>query len=151
MQQIRNSALLRAAQTAADTESPDPHTRVACWLISAVTSTVLVKGYNTFPQRIENTAVRWDRPQKYHYVVHAEANAIAKAAKDGISVKETQAVLTLFPCACCCKLLIQSGIQSIVVPRPNWRDPRWKEDFLLSQELLQEAGIDIQYVLQDLL
>lgn len=151
MQQIRNSALIRAAKTAAESESLDPHTRVACWIISPVTSTVLVKGYNTFPQGIENTPFRWDRPEKYRYVVHAEANAIARAAQDGVSLKEQQAVLTLFPCASCCKLLIQSGVQGIIVPHPNLRDLRWKDDFILSQELLKEAGISVQYVLPDLL
>lgn len=80
---------------------------------------------------------------KYAYVVHAEANAVAYAAKWGISIDKTTAVLSLFSCANCTKLLIQSGVAAIVAPEPDMQSPKWKEDFVLAQELLQEAGIKV--------
>jgi dCMP deaminase len=46
--------------------------------------------------------------------VHAEQNAIADAAKRGISVNGTTAYITHYPCVHCAKLLIASGINSVI-------------------------------------
>ena len=46
-------------------------------------------------------------------VVHAEANAIAFAAKKGISVENCQLFVTLSPCMNCANLIIQSGIKEV--------------------------------------
>jgi len=47
-------------------------------------------------------------------VVHAEANAIAFAAKEGISTKNCTLYVTLSPCMNCSNLIIQSGIKKII-------------------------------------
>lgn len=151
MQQLKNAALIRAAMSAADQESFDPDTRVACWLISPTTSEVFVRGYNTFPRSIDNMPARWERPAKYKYVVHAEANAVATAARNGKRTDGLHAVLTLFPCSDCCKLLIQAGIAGIIVPRPDWSSVRWRDKYIISKELLKESGISVQFVLPELL
>ena len=46
--------------------------------------------------------------------VHAEQNAVAHAAKKGISLNLGTAYITMEPCFSCAKLLIQSGILRIV-------------------------------------
>lgn len=46
--------------------------------------------------------------------VHAEANAIAFAAKYGIALNGAKLYCTYSPCLECAKLIIQSGIQSVV-------------------------------------
>jgi len=43
-------------------------------------------------------------------VVHAEANAILYAAKEGIALKGCSIYITLSPCIECSKMIIQSGI-----------------------------------------
>ncbi|HEY9741899.1 MAG TPA: dCMP deaminase family protein [Coleofasciculaceae cyanobacterium] len=43
--------------------------------------------------------------------VHAEANAIAQAAKHGISTEGASIYVTLEPCLSCLKLIISAGIQ----------------------------------------
>lgn len=46
--------------------------------------------------------------------VHAEANAICFAAKEGISVNGATLYVTLSPCLNCAKLIINSGITRLV-------------------------------------
>ncbi|MBR8830793.1 MAG: tRNA-specific adenosine deaminase [Chroococcopsis gigantea SAG 12.99] len=45
--------------------------------------------------------------------IHAEANAIAQAAKHGISTQGASIYVTLEPCLSCLKLIISSGIKSV--------------------------------------
>jgi dCMP deaminase len=47
-------------------------------------------------------------------VLHAESNAILKAAKTGISTDGSTLYLTTSPCIDCSKLIIQAGIQRVV-------------------------------------
>lgn len=47
-------------------------------------------------------------------VIHAESNAILKAAKSGHAVEGSTLYLTLSPCLDCCKLVLQSGIKRVV-------------------------------------
>lgn len=54
-------------------------------------------------------------------VVHAEANAIAYAAKEGISTKDCTLYVTLSPCINCANLIIQSGIKRVVY-NESYRD-----------------------------
>jgi dCMP deaminase len=46
-------------------------------------------------------------------VIHAEANAIAFAAKNGVSTDGCDMVLTHSPCYDCSKLIIQCGIKNV--------------------------------------
>jgi dCMP deaminase len=50
--------------------------------------------------------------------IHAEANAIAQAARHGISTEGATCYTTVLPCWTCLKLLINSGIARVV-----WKDP----------------------------
>ncbi len=45
--------------------------------------------------------------------VHAEANAIAQAAKNGVSLNGTEIYITSSPCWTCFKLLANAGIMKI--------------------------------------
>ena len=45
--------------------------------------------------------------------VHAEANAIAQAAKHGISTNGASIYVTLEPCVSCLKLIISAGIKQV--------------------------------------
>ena len=70
------------------------------------------------------------------YAVHAEQNAIAQAAKLGISVEGATLYCTHQPCVICSKMMINSGIKRIVY-RHGYPD-----DFSL--KLLKEAGVQIE-------
>ncbi|MEP0875602.1 dCMP deaminase family protein [Funiculus sociatus GB2-M2] len=50
--------------------------------------------------------------------VHAEANAIAQAAKHGISTDGASIYVTLEPCLSCLKLIISAGIYEVFYETP---------------------------------
>jgi len=66
--------------------------------------------------------------------VHAEQNAIADAARRGISVQGATAYITHFPCIHCAKILAASGIRAIKYFHSYRNDP-------LVTEILEESGI----------
>ena len=70
------------------------------------------------------------------YAVHAEENAIAQAAKIGVSVDGGTLYCTHQPCVVCTRLIINSGIKRIVYKNG------YPSDFSL--ELLKEAGVKIE-------
>lgn len=62
---------------------------------------------------------------------HAEQNAIAQAAKIGISVDGATLYCHMTPCYACAKILINSGIKKVVVLKDYHRGQRSKEIFAL--------------------
>lgn len=67
-------------------------------------------------------------------VIHAEINAIAKAARQGISVKGATMYVSISPCIECAKLIIQSGISKVIY-KEEYRDRA-------GLELLTKAEVD---------
>lgn len=50
--------------------------------------------------------------------IHAEANAVADAARRGVSLLGSTAYVTALPCWNCFKLLVQAGIKRVVYDEP---------------------------------
>ena len=73
---------------------------------------VISFGYNGTPAGMDNTCEENDVTKDE--VIHAEMNAILKAAKSGNAVDGSTLYLSLSPCQNCCKLIIQSGIKRVV-------------------------------------
>jgi len=71
-----------------------------------------------------------------HSVIHAESNLIAKAARDGLSLKDATIYLTHSPCATCALLLIQTGISRVLYLKDYRLD--------LGTSLLKQANIRIE-------
>jgi len=69
-------------------------------------------GYNGTPAGVDNCCER--HGITVPEVIHAEMNAILKAAKTGYSVDGASLYLTLSPCVECAKLILQSGIKRVV-------------------------------------
>jgi len=69
-------------------------------------------GYNGTPSGMDNACEKDD--VTLAHVIHAECNAILKAAKTGNSVDSSTLYLTLSPCLDCSKLILQSGIKRVV-------------------------------------
>jgi len=69
-------------------------------------------GYNGTPAGMDNTCEK-DGVTLPH-VIHAEVNAVLKAAKCGNSVDGSTLYLTLSPCLDCSKLILQSGIKKVI-------------------------------------
>ncbi len=123
--------------------SKDPHTKVGCIILR--NDTILSTGVNGFPRKVPENEENWERPRKYLFVTHAEANAIANSARDGISIFGGTAFITMFPCHECSKIIIQSGISSIYCPEPDYSNERWCQSHVISLELLVSVGINIEY------
>lgn len=50
-------------------------------------------------------------------VIHAELNCLLKAAKEGVSVLESQVFVTHAPCIKCASMLVQSGVRKVYYNR----------------------------------
>ena len=78
-------------------------------------------GYNGTPSGMNNTCEEDD--VTFPHVIHAEVNAILKAAKTGNAVDGSTLYLTLSPCLDCSKLILQSGIKKVVYLN-EYRNPQ---------------------------
>ncbi len=70
--------------------------------------------------------------------VHAEANAVAQAAKHGVRIDEAEIYVTASPCLTCFKLIANSGIRKIFF-KEFYRDNR-------ITEYAQQAGVTLVYM-----
>lgn len=100
-------------------------------------------GYNGFPRGTSDGKELYaDREVKHLRVVHAEANAVAAAARVGVSLKGTTAYVTHPCCAQCAALLIQAGVSRVVIPGAAELRPEWKKSALAGVILFAEAGVE---------
>ena len=74
---------------------------------------IISDGFNGMPSEMDNNCEDRFRLTKWE-VLHAEANAILKCARRGISCDDATIYLTLSPCRHCAKLIFQSGISRVV-------------------------------------
>ena len=68
--------------------------------------------------------------------VHAEQNAIAFAAKNGISVNHSTMYVTHYPCLNCTKLIIAAGIKKVIHLHDYNNDP-------VAGQLFDQGGVEI--------
>ena len=71
--------------------------------------------------------------------VHAEANAVAHAARRGTPLLASVAYVTVHPCVDCAKLLASAGVTKIV-----FRDPYREDTDATVDELMAEAGVRVE-------
>jgi dCMP deaminase len=128
-------------------ESDDPDTQVICYIGNAPSGDTS-SGANSLPQQVKVTHTRTHRPEKYTWLQHAEAVAIAKAARYGQCLYGATAITNWFPCAACAGLLINAGIKKVVGDREVYEqrrsDPRY--GFAEAMTMLQEAGVAIEWL-----
>lgn len=118
--------------------SKDPSTKVGSVIVDT-RRRVTGLGYNGFPRGVRDEAERYaDKPTKYALVVHAEANAIMNC---GIIPRYHTLYSSKAPCSECAKLIVQSGISTVV--SPSW-DPsgRWAVDSEFSRIILGEGEVE---------
>lgn len=126
--------------------SKDKSRQVGCVVVGSG-NFVLTIGYNGFPRRIDDDKEhRHQRPAKYLWTEHAERNAVYAAAHNGTSLSGAKMYLPWFPCVDCARAIVQAGIVELIAIRPNTTDPKWGNDFVVSQELLDEAGVKVRYL-----
>jgi dCMP deaminase len=124
--------------------SKDPGTKVGCVLVNE--RRILSTGYNGFPQTISDDLERYiDREYKLSVTVHAEANAILNAAKNGTKVEGSTLYVTFPPCSQCASAVIQAGVAQVVCPNPVTAPERWRSNFQAASNLFYEAGVKVLY------
>jgi len=107
---------------------------------------ILTTGYNGAPSGVLSCAEKGECLRKklnipsgtrheLCYAVHAEQNAIAQAAKLGISVQGATLYCTHQPCVICAKMIINSGISKVVYKYG------YPDEFSL--QLFNEAGVEV--------
>lgn len=124
------------------TWSRDPSTQVGAVIVRP-DKTVASIGFNGFPRGVNDDPARYaDKPTKYAFVCHAEANAIlaAKESLHGCTIYSSP----LYPCNECAKMIVQSGISRVVTR--FYTDSSWKTSNGYSKIMFEEAGIDVTII-----
>lgn len=109
---------------------------------------ILVTGYVGSPAGVKHcdevghemhTVILEDGTQSKHCIrtAHAEQNAIANAARNGISVNGGTVYCQMTPCYTCAKILINAGIVRIVAKKDYHASKR-------SKEIFKEANISLE-------
>ena len=130
-------------------KSKDPSTKVGCIIVND-DNVILSTGFNGFPRGVDETVEsRWERPEKYHWVEHAERNAVFNAARVGVSLNGAKAYLNWEPKPCleCTRALIQSGIKELIGPNRKFGGRGAGKHYSIDCfEMLEEAGVKVRYV-----
>jgi deoxycytidylate deaminase len=107
---------------------------------------MIATGYNGFPSTLSDSLELYEnRDYKLAVTVHAEANAIMNAAKNGAKTQSCTAYVTFHPCSQCAASLIQAGVATVICPDPATAPERWRASFKLANDMLYEAGVKLLY------
>lgn len=117
------------------TNSKCKRNQVGCLVVK--NKTIISDGYNGTPTGFPNECEDLEN-NTLAYVLHAEANAITKLAKNTVNSENSTMYITLSPCYDCAKLIIQAGIKRIVFCE-FYRKTE-------SLDLLKQAGLEIVYI-----
>lgn len=91
-------------------KSKDPSTKIGAVIVDENHRPISF-GYNGLPQGAkEEFLTLTERPLKYHYVIHAEMNAILFAKRD---LTNCTLYCEYAPCDACLKHIIQAGIKTV--------------------------------------
>jgi len=102
---------------------------------------ILSTGYNGSVRDTEHCDDVGHLMENGHCVrtVHAEANAIVQAARNGVSIDGAVMYITACPCFICFKMLVNAGIKDILYEEYYGRDEK-------VQALALRTGVGLLYV-----
>ena len=113
-----NDYFMKAA-TLASIRSPCDRLKVGCVIVK--NNRLISMGYNGFLAGTDHRSIiRWGHEQA---TIHAEINAITDAAKRGVSIDDSVAYITHYPCINCFKALASSGVKKIYYQVDYKNDP----------------------------
>lgn len=127
--------------------SKDPCTQVGACIVNDEKKIVGI-GYNGMPNGCSDDEFSWKKRSsnpfdtKYLYVCHAELNAILN--KNSSDVKNCTMYVGLFPCNECAKVIIQSGIKSIIYMSDKHAH---KTETIAAKKMFDATGVEYrQYI-----
>ncbi|WP_041746119.1 deoxycytidylate deaminase [Coraliomargarita akajimensis] len=125
------TALLMASRSSCE------RLHVGCVIVSGgrQKNRIIAAGYNGFlPGSPHQSRVRDGHEQA---TVHAEQNAIADAARRGVSLEGATVYITHYPCINCAKILASAGVARIKYRNDYRNDP-------LVVELMAESSVQVE-------
>lgn len=130
---------------AASARSKDPNTQVGA-VITDRDHRIISIGYNGFADKAQETPGLWHDDCKDQHVIHAEVNAIANAARAGVSTQKSVMYITLPPCLPCARIVAAAGVSCVGFPKQTYREwverkPVWEYRFAQALSYLNEAGM----------
>lgn len=128
-------------------KSKDPSTKVGAVIVNSGNS-IISTGYNGLPIGVDDgVEARYARPEKYTWTCHAEENAIAFAARNGISTNGATLYCNRLPCcARCTRLALQAGIRRFVILSdvPQETIDRWRTENEIAIAMVNESGASLE-------
>ena len=100
---------------------------------------VRLTGYIGPPRGVLDIPERRERPAKYLFTSHAEANLIAFAAREGIRTKGCAVWVTHMCCASCARTIIQAGVTTVIFGGGKTSMP--DDEFTAAETMFLEAGV----------
>ncbi len=95
--------------------SHDIHTKHGC-VITDSNNRILGVGYNGFPKGMDDSLLPTNRPDKYHWMIHAERNALSNCV---IRPDNGIAYVTGQSCNDCIMALWQEGITKVIMSKSH--------------------------------
>ncbi|MHA2244480.1 MAG: deoxycytidylate deaminase [Candidatus Hodarchaeales archaeon] len=107
--------------------------------------TIISTGYNGSIRSLAHCNDAGHMMENGHCVrtVHAEANAIAQAAKNGVDVNQSEIYITASPCWTCFKLIANAGIIKVIFGE-FYKDERIFEAAELANIQLKHLELEIE-------
>ena len=104
-------------------------------------------GYNGAPRGVKDRPERYQKPLKQFYISHAEENAIAQAARTGVSLDNCNMLIWgKTPCANCARMIIQAGIKTVYFQQADIRLSNYKDSFEAAFQMFEEADVFVHYI-----
>lgn len=94
----------------------------------------------------DDGAISLDRARHCIRTIHAEQNAIIRAARNGISLKDSTLYTTMVPCFVCAKLMIGVGVYRVVAAHPYHASKNTEDAFHAAGIALVTRSKDALYV-----
>jgi dCMP deaminase len=131
--------------------SKDPRTKIGAVLVLPGDKDPISHGYNGFARAVEDDVEpRWERPEKYEWVVHAEENSVLNCSWKGQSSKGSIMYTQGIPCTRCADAVVQGGIIEVVVHK-QWQEyekkfgwDKWIDSAKRTEKKFAEAGIKVR-------
>lgn len=125
--------------------SKDPASKVGAILVKY--GKVIAEGCNQLPDGCEELPERYERPDKYDWMNHAEPTVICNAAKDGIGTRDADMYINWYPCLVCAGFIVQAGIKRLFADEePDWNHHKWGRDFHIAKKKLEEGGVEVIFM-----
>lgn len=120
MRPTRDEVMMRVAHDFAELGTCD---RLQVGAVIHRRGRVISTGYNGVPAGLSHCNHAAEQPvvgeeRGCQLAVHAEANAIAFAARNGLEIDKCDLTVTHMPCVDCAKLIINAGLVSVVFEHP---------------------------------